>query len=395
MTETSALAMNWRSTMLGMVILCAIIALTYLYLRNIERRAVHWLIAFASAAMIAAIPQIIGFAGAYDIWPGLTFLPTDLTLFYGPLIYFHAQKLMIGKPFTRQQWGLLVPGAVYYLYQLWAFFLLGDYKQKWSYNDAFHEPFVVPIIFLTGFGLSIWALIAIWRLGKIYRAWLKSTQSNDREFEPTWLTHIIILGAPLMALWILEYFVSTVLGFNYFDRYWLNFALLLLIFFFSMEALVRIRLAYPKMGNTNFPAPEPVSATKEHNERNWEAEGKKLRDNVIKEGWHLETDLSLQDLAQRMATNQSYISRALNRGLDTSFSDFINGLRVNHAKTLIAEEQLTMIEVALASGFGSKASFNRAFKSHAGLTPSQFRAQIGSSPKLLDKDDIAPSQPPQ
>jgi hypothetical protein len=78
--------------------------------------------------------MVIGFAGAYNIWPGLTFLPTQMALFYGPLIYLHARALMLGGPPRRYAW-LLAPGIVYWLYQVWAFAFLGDYRAKWAFNE--------------------------------------------------------------------------------------------------------------------------------------------------------------------------------------------------------------------------------------------------------------------
>ena len=84
------LTMNWRSALLGLSMVCSAIALAFLARRGIERNAIRWLVVFVIAANIAAIPMLIGFAGAYDIWPGLTFLPTQTFLLFGPAIALHA-----------------------------------------------------------------------------------------------------------------------------------------------------------------------------------------------------------------------------------------------------------------------------------------------------------------
>lgn len=117
MDDPETLTMNWRSATIVIMVLCALIAQIYLWSKGIERRATVWLFAFVLAVAIHMIPMIIGFAGAYDLWPGLTFLPVNMMLFFGPLLYFHARQLMLGATPTSQ-YALLIPGGVSLLYQL-------------------------------------------------------------------------------------------------------------------------------------------------------------------------------------------------------------------------------------------------------------------------------------
>ena len=369
MEEQHTLVMNWRSAMLAIIMLCAIISLAYLYSREIERRAVAWLGAFVMAAIVSGIPVVAGFAGAFDVWPWLTFLPTQMTLLFGPLIYLHARALMLGGPNGRLWW-LLVPGGVYWLYQLWAFLFLGDYQAKWAFNEAVHYPYVLPVVFYAGLGLMAWALFAIWRMRTRYLAWLQDHHSDDDAFDPAWLTHLIAIGVPLVIVWSLENVLGRMLDLNYVERYWAEFSLFVLLFLVSIEALARIQRPYPKMVGTRETA---ASGGRERSERDWSAEGLRLKTAVIDNGWHLEPRLSLQELARRFGMNQAYVSRALNQGFGLNFSSFINGLRVEHAKKLLHEERLGLLEIAMASGFGSKASFNRAFKLFSGVTPSAYR----------------------
>jgi len=147
---------------------------------------------------------------------------------------------------------------------------------------------------------------------------------------------------------------------------------LFLVMLLSLEALARLEQPFPKML-----APDAVSVEELMEataaERDWVKEGERLRAMVIDNGWHLESSLSLQTLSRRFAMNQAYVSRALNQGLDMNFSHFINGLRVEHAKAMITRQDVNLLDVALSSGFGSKASFNRAFKLHSGVSPSEFK----------------------
>jgi AraC-like DNA-binding protein len=60
--------------------------------------------------------------------------------------------------------------------------------------------------------------------------------------------------------------------------------------------------------------------------------------------------------------------------LDTTFHNLVNSYRVNNAATrLISYPESSILDIAFASGFNSKASFNRLFKKTTGSTPKQYR----------------------
>lgn len=371
MERPEALIMNWRSVALALLVVSALIPQIYLWSKGLERRAAGWLVLFVAAVGINTLPMIIGFAGAYDIWPGLTFLPVNMVLFFGPLLYLHARQLMLGF-MPPAYLALLLPGTLNWLYELWAFTMLGDYRAKWAYNDAFHEPFIVPLVQIAALALGAWALWSIWRMRRRYLEWLDANRSDSDEFDPRWISHILVIGTATVAIWGVDLIVSNAFGLNYFEQFRWDLAVLFFVMLLSLEALARLEQPYPKML-----APDAISIEELMEEaaaeRDWVVEGERLRAMVIDNGWHLESSLSLQTLSRRFGMNQAYVSRALNQGLDLSFSSFINGLRVEHAKAMILREDVNLLDVALSSGFGSKASFNRAFKLHAGHNPTEYR----------------------
>jgi AraC-like DNA-binding protein len=88
----------------------------------------------------------------------------------------------------------------------------------------------------------------------------------------------------------------------------------------------------------------------------------------------LDEDLSLAGLAHELDLEPHHLSRFLNFYLQTTFINFLNGYRIREAKTLLEKEPpQTVLEIAFASGFNSKASFNRIFKKATGMTPSEYR----------------------
>jgi AraC-like DNA-binding protein len=90
---------------------------------------------------------------------------------------------------------------------------------------------------------------------------------------------------------------------------------------------------------------------------------------------YLDPSLSLADLADQLAMTARELSELINRSLGLHFFDFVNGYRVEYAKTLLNDSpKRSVMEILHASGFNSKSSFNTAFKKHTGLTPTAYRA---------------------
>ena len=88
----------------------------------------------------------------------------------------------------------------------------------------------------------------------------------------------------------------------------------------------------------------------------------------------LDSGFSLQDLSTRLATNQKYISQAINMYSETGFSGMMNRYRVNEARRLILEGKpdTSLNDIALQSGFTNRVSFYRQFKEITGISPSEF-----------------------
>ncbi len=89
---------------------------------------------------------------------------------------------------------------------------------------------------------------------------------------------------------------------------------------------------------------------------------------------HYTENLSLDILADELHLNKYYISHIFKERIKMSFTDFVNGLRVEHASGLL-EKDSNITEVAFASGFASIRTFNRAFAQHVGMSPREYIRQ--------------------
>ncbi len=89
--------------------------------------------------------------------------------------------------------------------------------------------------------------------------------------------------------------------------------------------------------------------------------------------WYLDNDVTLDTLATNLGVKRHHLSQILNQELAASFYTFINRLRVQHARALLESTGRTVLDIAYASGYNNKASFYKAFRDIAGMTPSAYR----------------------
>ena len=90
--------------------------------------------------------------------------------------------------------------------------------------------------------------------------------------------------------------------------------------------------------------------------------------------YFLYPDLNLDKLSELTGTNKHCLSQAINEHLDMNFFEYLNSLRIEEAKQLLASEKdYTIIEIAYQVGYNNKVSFNKAFKNLTGFTPTEYR----------------------
>ena len=97
---------------------------------------------------------------------------------------------------------------------------------------------------------------------------------------------------------------------------------------------------------------------------------------VLKEKLFLKQDLSLSNLALHLKMPNHHLTQLLSRTTNQTFHEFINKHRVEHACALLEKSPgIALDAVAEQSGFNSKPSFNRQFKTIVGKSPSEYRNQ--------------------
>lgn len=86
-------------------------------------------------------------------------------------------------------------------------------------------------------------------------------------------------------------------------------------------------------------------------------------------------EFNISMLSTILKTNNNYISKAIRNKGYSNFNIYINYLRIEYVKKLLAEndlEKVTLMYIFTEAGFSSQPTFNRAFKQFEGVTPSEY-----------------------
>jgi len=88
---------------------------------------------------------------------------------------------------------------------------------------------------------------------------------------------------------------------------------------------------------------------------------------------HFGDDLTLSMAAAQACLSPNYFSSIFKRYSGTSFSEYLNNVRISAAKHLLAESDLLIYEVAEKCGYHDSYYFNRIFKKMTGTSPGAYK----------------------
>ena len=107
--------------------------------------------------------------------------------------------------------------------------------------------------------------------------------------------------------------------------------------------------------------------------------GRRLKEAIAAGRLYEDAELTLTTLAMKLNIHPHDLSRIINVGLEKNFSDLINTFRIREVARKMqdpAYDKFTLLGIAYASGFNSKATFNRVFKEMTGKTPVEYKNSL-------------------
>ena len=91
---------------------------------------------------------------------------------------------------------------------------------------------------------------------------------------------------------------------------------------------------------------------------------------------HCHEDLTVDAISRAFGYSRFYISKIFKEVTNVTITHYINASRVERAKSLIKNANLSVSEIAMQCGFMSQSYFSKVFKRFENVSPQEYRARI-------------------
>lgn len=91
--------------------------------------------------------------------------------------------------------------------------------------------------------------------------------------------------------------------------------------------------------------------------------------------YHYDEKLKINDLADFIGINRSYLTSSFKKHMGCSPQEFLINLRMEKAKSLLKKTEMSINAVANAVGYPDQLAFSKVFKQHCGMSPRMYKEE--------------------
>lgn len=99
-----------------------------------------------------------------------------------------------------------------------------------------------------------------------------------------------------------------------------------------------------------------------------------------------QSQISLNDLADRLYLSNAYLSKYIKKNLGMTFMEYLNNVRLFHAVDELMYSDKNLTHIAYDNGFPTSASFTKAFRDVYNESPSEYRKKMQEEKEVDEKE---------
>jgi len=321
---------------------------------------------------------LLVYYGFYENFPALAHLEDGFVFLIGPVLYFYTRSVVYRRFEWKPRDALhLLPFVAFTIgFQIYYHLQNPEYQaliqsaiQQQKLPAAFYYSIVLVYAHVASYLYSSYREIIF------YRRQLPQRFSDLQKRNLDWLMFMILS----VAVMLLISFIYSLLPLATKALLHLGLIVVIAFIFGFVNTIVWKALKQPLIFSGVEEQPENVTNVPLFTDSERAEYHRKVQEVIKSEAAFLNSDLTLDELAERTAISSKKLSQFINEHYRQNFFDFVNSYRIEEAKRILTssiDPKLTVLEVMYQSGFNSKSSFNNLFKKKTGLTPSEFRKNI-------------------
>ncbi|SHH14132.1 helix-turn-helix domain-containing protein [Cognatishimia maritima] len=90
---------------------------------------------------------------------------------------------------------------------------------------------------------------------------------------------------------------------------------------------------------------------------------------------HFREEIDATAIAESISAHPKYAMSVFKKSTGMTMNNYVKLLRLSYAQSLLMQDNDNVLNIAMRAGFGSLSQFNKCFRSHVGMTPSDFKKQ--------------------
>lgn len=364
-----------------------------------------WLGLFLIVAVLYITPWMVGFAGWYSKQPYrdiLFYTPFQQLFLIGPFLFFYVNSLFNPSfKIARKELLHFLPALLYFLFCVVMVVYDKLIVKEYYFLKNGQDPDFDTWYQLAGFLSMIGYLVVSIKHYQAYKKAIEAILSNTASFLFLWVRNFLVAFLFILVAWLILALANTFFQLKYINTWWYFFSFAIGCYYIAIAGYanaVESKLFFKTKVFTKqnqvllqekkslyiedkYELPfeevdiEMPPQTMVENKKEYDSWKQKIEEILYKHKMYEEPELTLFDVAKKLNTNISLLSKAINNAFACNFNELVNGYRIQAFENLIAlgeHKKQTLLSLAFECGFNSKATFNRAFKKVKGISPQEF-----------------------